>query len=372
MLPPKTSKIGHLFSSLSLLSLLLSHHSFAVPLLENVSCPSRIPLGSQFRLSFTLKDDPALPARGVANIQVFAQNALGDWSRYGSNPISSSSASQLATVTSSGLIARATQTTDVDQIPPPTTGGEPVADGSGSEAIIRVQNIVDLEAGGMDLEFDWYRFGPHGIVNFTGQPVCIRSSMPYGKDIDALGNPEGYADQTICPLSCTIVKPNQQYAYFSNLTFSPQTVHVGQNLTIQWDYEDGFNFPETVLLSVFFASNYYEEYPQYIIGDVDAKPGKYTLLISSPLRDFVTRNTQPGWPFRLYLQLAFPPQTNVLGGLFSDQKANLTILPSARDWRRMKGGKSTRKTVTSTVTSFTRGGGEGVVTLRPVELAGRM
>lgn len=69
--------------------------------------------------------------------------------------------------------------------------------------------------------------------------------MPYGKDIDALGNPEGYADQTVCPLSCTILPPKEQFAYFANLTFSPQTVNVGSQLEIRWDFNNGANFPNT-------------------------------------------------------------------------------------------------------------------------------
>ncbi|KAJ3040196.1 hypothetical protein HDV00_011292 [Rhizophlyctis rosea] len=331
-----------LLTSISIIPLLLPTPTTSVPTLENIACtPRSIPLGTTFKLTFKLRDDPKKPARGVANLQVFAQNALVE-------------STQTATEATSTAAPTATSTSDIDIPPPP----EPMADSDASnDPTTRVQNVVDLSTGEMDVEFDWYRFGPYGIVNYTDQPLCIRSSMPYGKDIDALGNPEGYADQTVCPLACTIVEPVQEFAYFSNLSFTPRSVNVGSNLTISWNYQNGTNFPNTVLLSVSFASNYYEEYPQYIIGDVPAAPGKYIFKVPQSLLDFITRNTKPDWPFRLYFQLAFPPQTNALGGVFTDPKANLTVR-TARDWRR-----TGRKTVTMRQRAVTlrRVGGVGYV-----------
>lgn len=155
------------FTSFSFITLLLSPPTTSVPILENIACkPSSIPLGTTFRLTFQLRDDPKKPARGVANLQVFAQNALPNSSQYGGT----TSTTNLATVTMTGG-AEATETapSEIDIPPPP----EPLPDSTASsnDPVTRVQNVVDLEAGGMDVEFDWYRFGPYGIVNYVNQPL---------------------------------------------------------------------------------------------------------------------------------------------------------------------------------------------------------
>ncbi|TPX64016.1 hypothetical protein SpCBS45565_g06191 [Spizellomyces sp. 'palustris'] len=275
----------------------------SLPRLRNVSCsPNDVYLGRTVNITWDLDEDPRKPSRGVFSWQVYARNAL----------------------------------IDVEGQQTPITGP------AGTNL---------LSESNIEAPFDWYRYGPYGLVNYTNQPLC--TSMPYGNDTDGLGNPEGYSEQTFCPLDCKVRASVVKYTYFESLDFKPKRVRVGDNLNITWTYQKGANFPRYVLLSIFFASNYFEEYPQFVINNVNASTGQYTLRVGEALRSFVTTNERKiegRFPYRLYMQLTFAPQTNALGGVIAP--GNLTVLPALQNggrkrskpsanseiWRRMKKG----------------------------------
>ncbi|KAJ3297002.1 hypothetical protein HK104_000969 [Borealophlyctis nickersoniae] len=191
-----------------------------------------------------------------------------------------------------------------------------------------LQGVSELDNGMATGMFGWYRFGPYGLVDYTNNALCFKTSIPYGESIDELGNPEGYSEQTFCPIpKCIVRPPKQPYTVFKNLRYQPLVMAVGDDMMIQWDYDRGKNFPETVLLSIFFASDYYEEYPEFIIGNVPAEPGKYTFTVPNSLATFIMTSTAAigTFPYRLYLQLTFPPQTFTVGGVIA--KGNLTVYP---------------------------------------------
>ncbi|KAI9103143.1 hypothetical protein DFS34DRAFT_607632 [Phlyctochytrium arcticum] len=262
---------------------------YAVPRLRNVACtPSTVPLGRSVNITWSLTEDESKPSRGVVSWQVYAQNAV-------------------------------TQIDGEDEETP----------------ITGPASVSELSDDGITADLDYYRYGPYGVVNYTGQPLCLTTSMPYGKNKDSLGNPEGYSSQTFCPLRCSVAPPVVNFTYFESVDFNPKRVRIGQNLNITWTYRRGVNFPQSVLLSIFFASEYFEEYPQYVVANANATTGQYTLKVDQALRSFVSNNArriQGNFPYRLYLQLTFPPQTNAVGGVIAP--GNLTVLGT-------EGGNST-------------------------------
>ncbi|KAJ3007194.1 hypothetical protein HKX48_009270 [Thoreauomyces humboldtii] len=254
--------------------------TLAVPSLYNITCtPTDIPLGTSVNITWSLNDtDTKHPSRGVFSWQIYAQHALTNETGTGNVPI----------------------------------------DGPASTNL--------LTDDGISAEFDWYTYGPLGVADWTGQRLCLTTSMPYGPSVDALGNPAGYTTQTFCPLDCTILPPTSNYTYFESVSFTPATVRLGESLHVRWNYSKGLEFPKDVMLSIFFSSTYYEILPQYVIAAVPAAPGRYAIEVGQSLLDFVTTNAQEsvGFPYRLYLELSFPPQTNALGGLVAP--GNLTVL----------------------------------------------
>ncbi|KND01995.1 uncharacterized protein SPPG_02501 [Spizellomyces punctatus DAOM BR117] len=205
----------------------------SLPRLRKVSCsPNDVYLGRSVNITWELDEDPRKPSRGVFSWQVYARNAL----------------------------------IDVEGQQTPITG----------PAGTNLLSEPNIEA-----PFDWYRYGPYGLVNYTNQPLCL------------------------------------------------------------------------ILLSIFFASDYFEEYPQFVINNVNASTGQHTLRVGEALRSFVTTNARKiegNFPYRLYMQLTFAPQTNALGGVIAP--GNLTVLPASQNggkkrskpsarseiWRRVKKG----------------------------------
>ncbi|KAI8909458.1 hypothetical protein DFJ77DRAFT_123681 [Powellomyces hirtus] len=268
----------------------------AIPKLDAVTCsPSRIALGSSANITWTLREDDRNSSRGVFSWQLYARNAV------------------LNTTLDRGNAPEQVLDQDGNPVPVPING-------PASTNLLQDPFVIG--------DFDWYQFGPHGIVDYTNQNLCLQTSLPYGPDVDPLGNPTGYSTQTFCPLNCKIVPPKRNYTYFTDLSFSPHRVRVGETIDIKWKYTKGFNFPKTVLLSIFFSSDYFEEFPQFIISDsAPAEPGSYLLKVDPALREFVVSNAHlvnNKFPYRLYMQLSFPPQTNPLGGLTAP--GNLTVL----------------------------------------------
>ncbi|KAI8822248.1 uncharacterized protein EV422DRAFT_526195 [Fimicolochytrium jonesii] len=270
-------KIAALFALSSILAICVQ----AIPTLYDIECnPAKVELGSSVNITWKLREDKSKPSRGVFSWQIYAQNAVTK-----------------AFKDESGIPVNGPQSTNL------------------------------LTDGVITGDLNWYQYGPHGLVNYTNQKLCLSTSLPYGKDVDGLGNPEGYSEQTFCPLDCRVKRPSRNYTYFTKLDFTPKRVHVGDSLKITWKYKKGFNFPDNVLLSIFFYSEYFEELPQYVINNVDAKKGVYNLRVGQALRSFVTKNAaivKGKFPYRLYMQLTFPPQTNVLGNVAAP--GNLTIL----------------------------------------------
>ncbi|KAJ3012832.1 hypothetical protein HKX48_006063 [Thoreauomyces humboldtii] len=280
-----------------------------LPSLENIKCsPSKVALGGPVNITWTFKDDAKNPARGVFSWQLYAQDAVIDV------PSSSSSASSAYSSSSSSS--------------PSSSATEPL-NGPASTSLLTDPNF--------SASFDWYQYGPHGLVNYTGQHLCLDTSLPYGP-VDGLGNPKGYTMQTFCPLKCEVEKEVDKYTYFKTLSFSPKRVHVGDDLEIKWTYTKGVNVPKDVIISISFTSDYFEEPPQWVIPNVPTSPRNYTLKVTQSLRDFVTTNAKEvdgRFPYALYVQLAFPPQTNALGMVVA--KGNLTVLAKRKPTRRSLG-----------------------------------
>lgn len=93
------------------------------PQLKNVKCtPSKVPLGKSVNITWELDDDPKHPARGVFSWQLHAENAIAE----------------------------------VD-------GEEQPINGPASTSLLTSSNI--------EADFDWYRYGPYGAVNYTGQAI---------------------------------------------------------------------------------------------------------------------------------------------------------------------------------------------------------
>ncbi|KAJ3173172.1 hypothetical protein HDU88_004633 [Geranomyces variabilis] len=274
-----------------------------IPTLSNIHCsPTKIPLGSTttnpINITWTLTDSISSQnrSRGVVSWQLYAQNALVNI------------------------------TQDV------TDGGDD--DGGGGGAVVTTlvplngpSSVSELADGGFTTPgLDYYQYGPHGLVDYTAQPLCLQTTMPYGNvDDDNSGtngggetDPRGYSVQTFCPLDCKVVRPVKPFTFFKNLKFAPRKAAVGDEVTIKWNYTKGFNFPKTVGLSLSFSSDYFEVPPEFIITThAPAARKSYTLTITPLLSQFILKNAKLGaaFPYNVYVMLTWPPQTDPLGAV---------------------------------------------------------
>ncbi|KAJ3154356.1 hypothetical protein HDU89_008424 [Geranomyces variabilis] len=271
-----------------------------IPTLSNIHCsPTKIPLGSTnppINITWTLTDSTSSQnrSRGVVSWQLYAQNALVNI------------------------------TQDV-------TGG---GDDGGSGAVVTTlvplngpSSVSELADGGgfTTPGLDYYQYGPHGLVDYTAQPLCLQTTMPYGNVDDSNSgtnggetDPRGYSVQTFCPLDCKVVRPVKPFTFFKNLKFAPRKAAVGDEVTIKWNYTKGFNFPKTVGLSLSFSSDYFEVPPEFIITThAPAARKSYTLTITPLLSQFILKNAKltAAFPYEVYVMLTWPPQTDPLGAV---------------------------------------------------------
>ncbi|KAJ3139209.1 hypothetical protein HDU90_000573 [Geranomyces variabilis] len=270
-------------------------NAIIIPTLSNIHCsPTNIPLGSTnpINITWTLTDSTSSQnrSRGVVSWQLYAQNAL-------------------VNIT------------------------QDITDGDGGAVVTTLvplngpSSVSELADGGFSTPgLDYYQYGPHGLVDYTAQPLCLQTTMPYGNvdDNNIPGtdggetDPRGYSVQTFCPLDCKVGRPVKPFTVFKNLKLAPREAAVGDEVTIKWNYTKGFNFPKTVGLSLSFSSDYFEVPPEFIITThAPAARKSYTLTITPLLSQFILKNANlaAGFPYKVDVMLTWPPQTDPLGAV---------------------------------------------------------